>query len=287
METTEVFVDQVLIGFLVIAIFVLPFPAYYARLLDLSAVDAVGLTWAAYLIGILFDRFANTLLDGIEHRHRLAFAWEKKPPEKGVDPFAEDRILIALGIDDVSADWIRYLRSRIRLSRSLAAFLPALTLSAVLHVEKESSLAPWLLALVSAVYFAAYLAFQNARDKLPRTYQRDSEHGIEKHRWNEKDGCRCQIWCGDLALIVLAIPFAILVVLLVQEWWSEMPCDIVGKSAAITVAGLAMTWIAMLSWLKIRTTMMWFLYGNDAESKLNRERAENASPKSAWTAPVA
>jgi hypothetical protein len=89
-----------------------------------------------YLLGVVFDRFADTLLHRIDGHHRARHALRhhrKRPLATTADPFPEDRyrvrVLLAGG---AVAEFFNYLRSRIRLSRALAVYLPGLTVSATL-----------------------------------------------------------------------------------------------------------------------------------------------------------
>jgi len=279
MKTTEVFVDQVLIGFMVIAVFLLPFRELCAKFLALDSAKYVGVTGIAYLIGILFDRFANTLLDGIERRHRLDYAWDP-PTGAGAmpDPFPEERIIVGLGIDALSSDWIHYLRSRIRLSRATAAFLPALTLSAALYiqnsVDKSSAhRSEAMLAVVSLFYAVGYVASEfDWPVKLPKTWQRDEKHGrLGRHQWDPKTRkCWCQTWWCDPTLLVGFVPFGLVFVLAV--WQSKANTAVSEELVVIDLCGLGLSVLAMHIWLKIRGTLMRFLNDN----ALARPPAKNA-----------
>lgn len=70
MKTTEIFVEQVLIGLLVLAIGGLP---YWKWCEVCKAWDDLGkgvlLIAVAYLLGIIFDRYADTLLSRVEQYH--------------------------------------------------------------------------------------------------------------------------------------------------------------------------------------------------------------------------
>ena len=98
MKTPEVFVEQVLIGFLVLLIGALPFVSAILPELDgnLKIIgSAIVATGVAYLLGIPFDRFADDVLSSLEKRNRLAFSVE--PPVPGSeDPFPEDLLKIAV-----------------------------------------------------------------------------------------------------------------------------------------------------------------------------------------------
>jgi hypothetical protein len=77
MKTTEIFVEQVIIGFLVLMIAALPFYPqikYQSELVEgweiffSFAAAALGI---AYMLGIVFDRFADSLVaDLTEHQRR-------------------------------------------------------------------------------------------------------------------------------------------------------------------------------------------------------------------------
>ena len=63
MRTTEIFVEQVIVGLLVLAAGALPLVNW--KDINLSATNlaaSVGILLIAYLLGIVFDRFADTLL---------------------------------------------------------------------------------------------------------------------------------------------------------------------------------------------------------------------------------
>ena len=100
MKTTELFVEQVLIGLLVVlAVALLTDPELVRpACLDLPLEGAAGLVGGAYLIGIIYDRCADTLLQDLEQHHRLWFAidslGERKDDETKLreqDPFPEER----------------------------------------------------------------------------------------------------------------------------------------------------------------------------------------------------
>ena len=81
MKTTELFVEQVLIGFMVLLVGALVFWGdVYAfalkrsdKSLDLIVTGGI-LIGTAYLIGMVYDRIADTLLQDIEAQGRLQFA---------------------------------------------------------------------------------------------------------------------------------------------------------------------------------------------------------------------
>lgn len=144
MNTTEIFVEQVLIGGLVLLVVAigyvdldaLPLPTEGALA---GAFAVVGFVGAAYLAGIVTDRVFDSLLQDLERHARLRFVWrtiweEKLPEPIGEDPFEEGRLRLALyGSEGASSQVFNYQRSRIRLARCLALLAPCLGFSVTLH----------------------------------------------------------------------------------------------------------------------------------------------------------
>jgi len=154
MKTTELFVDQVLIGGLVLLVVGLLCPGFPpeglfgARGDLLAQLAAAGLlVGIAYLVGIVYDRVADSLLVDLERRARLEYVLnrvgqEVADPGRGLegDPFPESELRISVLRCAPAASYERYLRSRVRLTRSLCTLLPALALAASLRVLDVSRL---------------------------------------------------------------------------------------------------------------------------------------------------
>ena len=171
MKTTELFVEQTLTGFMVLTAAAAPFiswenlqelPDEAKGGIDISS--AAGAIGAAYLLGVIFDRFADTLLERPNRWNRLLFAIGLKEGNKALspdDPFPEDRLQIeVIHQGDEAWEWMDYIRARIRLSRAMTAFVPALTLSMELAIglRDRSASVGAVLASVVAAYVAAFLA---------------------------------------------------------------------------------------------------------------------------------
>jgi len=78
MKTTELYVEQVLIGLLVIAIGVLPWaPELRGKLASMTIGEGSVLLGLAFWLGIPFDQFADTLSERLERHNRLQFALRK------------------------------------------------------------------------------------------------------------------------------------------------------------------------------------------------------------------
>lgn len=257
MKTTEVFVEQVLIGFLVLLIGALPFagailPAPDSTLKVIgSAIGAIGV---AYLLGIPFDRFADSVFSSLEKRNRLAFSIEHPVPGSA-DPFPEDLLKIAVQeASDGTVAWMDYLRSRMRLARAVAVFAPGLTLSAMLATWPEgekgcclSSAPCWAviatLGSSCVIYAAAFVCALRAEKALPRTGKL-----AEKIAQNEAPKLN---WKND-PVPWLLLPFVATGVVLGMVSQSAL-CALVG------VVGLVITLLTGWSWWRIAKTFMTFL----------------------------
>jgi hypothetical protein len=89
LKTTELFVEQVIIGGLVLlASASLVSPHLISEVLEINLGGALAIVGIIYLIGIVYDRFADTLLQDLEGHNRIWFGLNgkvNKPPSE--DPF--------------------------------------------------------------------------------------------------------------------------------------------------------------------------------------------------------
>jgi hypothetical protein len=150
-NTTELFVEQVLAGLLVLLTGGLVF---YWQLRDvyseyvgsegyLEQLIASGvIVSAAYLIGMVYDRVADTLLQDVESHCRLRFAFRKYNPDNLVDPFEEGKYRIRVLGNEQATAHMEYLRSRVRLTRALTVAIPGLMMALSLAMDGKR-LSPW------------------------------------------------------------------------------------------------------------------------------------------------
>ncbi len=180
MKTTEIFVEQVLIGLLVLATGFLPYidANKIKKLIEYSSIVEGALIIAtAYLLGIVFDRFADTLLSRLDQYHRLNFTIDlikngKQHP--GSDPYPEDllKIKILKGGKEPN-EYAHYLRIRMRLSRALAVFTPALTISALLSLlqsKYDDINTLFILSMTGLIYLICFFIILMFSE-LPKTYE--------------------------------------------------------------------------------------------------------------------
>ena len=274
MKTTELYLEQVFIGFLILAIAALPWvPDLWDNLKNVQTVVGVAGGSAAlglaFWLGIPFDRLADTLCDRLDKRNRLDFALrlrEKRTPApaKEEDPYPENQYLIACRKQ--SATVIRqwdYLRSRIRLSRALAAYGPALTLVATfaaVHWKPGSatidlSVAGCWFGLVIAAYavWMMLVLIVPKSAKVPRTDEVDERevYASERKKWTMRElgawFAEWRTWLVPVALIAGAVLYGAKNSEHAEALW-------------IAVGGAALTTLAAWSWWRISTTYREFLF---------------------------
>jgi hypothetical protein len=176
-------------------------------------VAGAGVVFLAYVLGVVFDRLADTLTDWLERRQRLLFVEylvsTGRPSEWSHDPFPENELRMhVLNIGGGLGAWVDYHRSRMRIARALAVYMPFVTWSLAIglirlhHRPRPSLHLMWPAALaLFVVVVAAHLL--NERLKVPRTDApaQTRRAFLARHPtlWPHP-----AIWCGS-ALVVAAI----------------------------------------------------------------------------------
>jgi hypothetical protein len=264
MKSTELFVEQTLTGFLVLTAAAAPFISMETlqKLPDdakggIDIGSAAGAIGAAYLLGVVFDRFADTLLERLNRWNRLQFAMEimkdgEAPSTE--DPFPEDRLQIeVIRQGDQAWEWMDYLRSRIRIARAMAAFVPALTLSLMLSIglrDQPKAINAALIVIVVA-YLASFLAsriLERSSQRLPKTYELKSDADWQHVSRMMRTTKEPVAW---LAVLLMALGIGLIVIGPTPGW---------GTMAAILAAGTFLTGISGWTWWRTTMTFMQFLH---------------------------
>lgn len=266
MKSTEIFVEQLLIGALVGITICLAFGEwhFWVGLLGAGATSGAA-AWisgglglgAAYLLGVLMDRFADSLLGPLQKVQRLRFGIAVAPTHPSrwqprFDPFDQGRLEVAIRARGGDlGDWLQYLRSRIRLARALAVFLPALTVAIVLALKPSpAAWLPWvlpcgyLLAAVGNLFISRVPSTRGKRERIARYFdaRRDSEGRLSK---------------ASLVLDVVSCPvvrlgLVLLLTAFVLAWGSA-------RLVGVALAGVAASALAGWTWWRITKTLMRFL----------------------------
>ena len=289
---TELYLEQVLIGALGMSIALLPWLAdIQNQLRGIDAGDAVAVGSAAlgvaFWLGIPLDRFADTLTDRLERHARLRFALKRgqgtafpaKKCESSTlerDLFAEDRLRVsALRDSEAAVKWVDYHRSRIRLTRALAVYGPALAVSLAIGLTRarELPLLPvnpdWLTAI--AFGYATWAILARLRELPPRTT--DAGFRTYAERWGFVKATDPQIvktnmpdallWASEV--LTLAVPLALLGAALVKAFSAG---DTVVELATVAVA--VMTTVSAWAWWRIGFTFRTYL--DDLEKYSNKSK---------------
>lgn len=284
MKTTELYIEQVIIGFLVLAIVGLPWaPELKYQLGDINIAEGSVFLGLAFLLGIPFDRFADTLSERLERHHRLQFALDRyegqklpapkpEPDDKKLtkDIFTEDEYRLAgLREEDAVVNWIEYHRSRIRLARALAVYGPALTLSLTLSMARRDTgmshreIGIWLIAVAGGyVVWSIFASSPKGAlfgEELPRTDGALFIDYAKKRRHVNKETGRVQK--GSFAAVQLlfdesrslVVPVAILVAAL------SFGLNYSSKTAWVAVCGALVTVVSTWSWWRISSTYRAYL----------------------------
>jgi hypothetical protein len=131
MSTAQVSIELILAGILGLCAFALPFWRGTDISNELLQSDAlIGVLGAAYLLGVVFDKLADTMLEPMENFLRLKQAdkfLDDNPKFERKDAFPQNKLEFMLRkAKDGRLEWMDSLKSRIRTSRELAVLgLPA------------------------------------------------------------------------------------------------------------------------------------------------------------------
>jgi hypothetical protein len=280
MKSTELFVEQTLTGFLVMSAAAAPFVG--VEILQevsgeatggLDIGEAAGAIGAAYLLGVIFDRFADTLLERFNRWNRLLFAIELKRKNEALsqrDPFPEDQLQIEVIHQGGEAwEWMDYLRARIRTARAMAAFVPALTLSLALAVgfRDRPEVTRAALTIVVVAYLMSFLAsrvLEKSARRLPKTFELHTDEDFQRARANMRTMREPVFWLG-FSLSALGAG------LIVISDGSER--DVM---AAVLGAGAVLAGISAWAWWRMTITFMQFL--RDFRTWA-RDKSQEKSPK--------
>lgn len=186
MNTAQVSIELVLAGFLALCAFVLPF-------LDKSVLNTnilqnealIGILGLAYLLGVIFDKLADTLLHPMEHILRLKQAdkfLDENSDFKGKDAFPQNYLEFNLKKEkDGRLDWMNSLKSRIRTSRELAVLgLPA-TLGIVIQQAATSSwmylpIALNLICFIITAWLESNTSDEDSKERVGRIKQLNTQN---------------------------------------------------------------------------------------------------------------
>lgn len=316
MKTTEIFVEQVLIGFMVLLVLAAPFGPQILKAfpgIELPQGLALGaiLTGLGYLLGIVVDRVVDTLTEDLESHNRARFTirkeWKElateRPGDKSEDErdfFPEDtrRIQVMQKGGGLEAQ-MDYLRTRIRLCRALAVFLPAITFALVVGLLADNVVckgpqpaadcigAGWVQATAAVVYILVLLACiqgkRQAAKSAPRTNHREGllKYAVERRLLEKRvEGNHTDLLPPEdsdeekklrekkfqnldlkrSALYFAARILAVLTLLVLGTSVAIVDLQVVLRIAGLALGGFALAGLALWSWWRITKTFMLYVY---------------------------
>ena len=279
MSTTEIFVEQLLIGMLALVAGV--------TIVDYTLLDAytsptlalgIVVLGAAYVVGIVYDRIADTLVEDLEQHQRLLTAmtaWERvasqsrydvatTPPIR--DLFPEDVLRVRLFRDSGLSPQGNYFRSRIRLTRAVATLIPALSVGLVFYLIGTKPVDSYR-ALALVILFGYAIPFILATftgGSLPRTddltNQRRYEQYLRAIRYSRTTHAR-----GLPQLLAILQSRAVVALLIVSAVNSAILASIGQRSLALVpLIGLVATFVAGWTWWRITRSFNLLLLSQDA-----------------------
>jgi len=266
-----------------------------------ESIGCVGTTWigilvlgVAYVLGTVADKAADTILGGPEQLMRLRVASQSKSvDDKSVhDPFPQDRIeanLIWKG-GESSIERANYLRTRIRMTRTLAVFaLPAglsfgywlgvissnepaviqLSVSPGCHIDflkSPSARVAWIPAAVIVFTVVIAVLLKPMGDRYHRHFvpphtttiaaNPTSQWKSESRRW------WWQAYIAPLAELVLSVLCATLLWKVARNTWLSPPA-----------VGLFISLSGLWAWLRILKTYFNFL---EIQHSLDKEKTADS-----------
>lgn len=186
MNTAQISIKLVLAGILALCAFVLPLWSGKNLSTDLLQSEAlIGILGLAYLVGVIFDKLADTILTPMEDFLRLKQAGkflDDNTNFKGKDPFPQNDLEYSLKkADDGRLEWMNSLKSRIRTSRELAVLgLPA-TMGVILYLGTAGNWKYIPIALNLLLFIVTAWLESNISDEDSRS------HGVQKKRLKTRD----------------------------------------------------------------------------------------------------
>jgi len=279
MKTTEIFVEQVIIGGLVILIGYILFPQDVEKCLKCFdgtfAQISLGvlLVGAAYLIGIVYDRLTDTMFQDLERHCRWSYLFSKKGfdevwecVQSDKDPYPENQYRIAVLKSDSAVYKEDYFRRRLRLTRAFATLIPGVSIAIVLHIYKGCTNEAWYTfkaALIPVAYLLAFLSkntkYEFIRGEIPpKTNDFNTEEKkkkIETYCENYKSKRKRNFLLFtffDRAFIVLFFIFWCITI--VEAFLSEQI-----KFISVMLAGTILATIVTWTWWRIYYTYFDFL----------------------------
>jgi len=183
MKTTEIFVEQVIIGGLVMLIGYILFQqnildyleclsSHFTNIKPFGQISLGALlVGTAYLIGMVYDRFTDTLFQDLERHCRWSYVLKHVNSKEDmenvlrcvkfcIELYAENIYRISVLSSVTACQKEDYFRRRLRLTRAFATLIPGLSIAVILQMSIDCTNDPWYkfkAALIPVSYLLAFL----------------------------------------------------------------------------------------------------------------------------------
>ena len=265
MNTAQVSIELVLAGILALCAFVLPFFRGADLNADLLQSEAlIGILGLAYLLGVIFDKLADTILHPMEHILRLRQADEYLDDHsdfEGKDAYPQNKLEFNLRKSkDGRLDWMNSLKSRIRTSRELAVLGPPAVMGIVLH---QSTAPAWihipvalnLLSFILAVFLESITSDEDEKTQRWRI-KRKKTHNLSRDELKRKEELKDAV--GQARKV--SIPYYLLVAVSAYTIWVTAVRNPENTQIPIIgVGGMILSMFALWTCLTITRTYIRFV----------------------------
>ena len=235
----------------------------------------VLLVGAAYLIGIVYDRFTDTMFQDFERHGRWSYLFSRKGFDEVLecvkldkDPYPENVYRTTVWKLDSAfpAQKEDYLRRRLRLTRAFATLTPGISMALVLNMSSGCTNEPWYkfkAALIPAAYLLAFLLKNTDCEFIrgeipPKTYDFNTKEKkekiktyCEKHKSKSKRSVLIFICCDRAWMVLFFIFWCITTV--------EAVLSKQIKFISVMLAGTILATIVTWTWWRIYYTYFDFL----------------------------
>lgn len=288
MNATELIVELVLTGLLALAALLLPALVAAGTNLDLTAETAALWVAGGFLLGVVVDRCADSIMARWEGFLRCKYAFHEElasvrgrllGDQPATDPFPEHWMrvkMMAAGGEGVIS-WLQQTRVRIRIARTVGMLTPMLTTSAMLaaavyahgNLVPESPDSRSLPRFgISAVPQLTALMFWFAVAEIPKQFTPPKTY---KHSaapsWNDLIWSPTTGWLGSQVAIAGAVV------------WFASP-EARTTVWLVLVLGTLLSTLGILAWWRLSRTFMSFLWmfcRSEFPDELTREMTTAAS----------
>lgn len=290
MQATELLVELVLTGLLMLTVLLCPAVAAGELVLKLTPETITVVIAVAFALGVVVDRCADSVLAGWEAHERLVYAMKSTTADQRLalcgtresvrDVFPDDwlRMYALRHGGEIVYRELERRRVRIRVARTATMLVPPLVVSALLAIWARVPEAPAerlvLVPGVHLVLLALLFWISEHRHARPDTRCPEQVEDWVKGRTNERRDGLATIW------LVVQATFAVGVAVL-------LPDEARSSGWLLLVIGTCVATVAAMAWIRLTATFFEFLWnharfndpaGTAAACKLQPMVARTAEP---------